>query len=780
MGSQCCKGNSRKSSVTENAGSTSSPKSKCPIPAQREGKQSAETRPVEKHPSPRISSKDAEKEPESDIGQQSRVDTSDVIVNIDGGDQPLTSQGEKAEFFERTTEVDEYTLRNQKMNLDIIRTGGSEDTEARLFDAYTDLMIHVTTPMWLFVEHNKIEGQDHKQNFEVDFQQLFRSSNSNTDRTTITVVCGSAGSGKSTMIQKIVRDWARNKKYEQFKFVFHFKIQNLTAMKDKTHLNNLVLHSYPYSKDELDHVWKEPRNILFILDNFDHLDGTINFSDNERNSDPPHQCFIPESSSEVSDIVRCLMQGDLLKGCSVLVTTRPWKLRTLRQTTIDLTFQIMGFTSESVKQYFHSYFRDKQYVGRVMNLIERNDILRSMCRNPLFCSVLASSLKSRQVHGEEQRARFSINLTRLFSAYVTVLLRDSGYDEETSRNGLLKLGELAHNGISRNIFSFETDVLSDQNSFPPNLTSGFMSQVPDKNTRGVVFKFAHSAVQDFVAALMKRMGTPGRALKGLLNETFTAADDRFSMFTRFLVGLSSPKSTDQLEGKLGKFPCEASSSISDWLKDNVKSRLQNLEHGHNQTIFLNMLHCFLEYEDRELMTAALASINRIKFNQCSLQYSDCVVLSTTLINMELIEELDLSSCGIKAEGLQLLQPMMHKCKVLRVSGNDLRDSAVKIFSSVLKGNDCKVQTLDLKSTRLTDACLSSLFSALSENCSLTELDLSNTVQHWENANRFTDLVLREITGCKTQRKEIRWVRIGRGHDISNYNRESKGIIVKTD
>ncbi|XP_051865928.1 NACHT, LRR and PYD domains-containing protein 1 homolog [Pristis pectinata] len=697
-------------------------------------------------------------EPDSDIGQQSRVETSDVIVNIDDGNRPLTSIGEQTDSFERITEMEylhRYVLRNRTMKLN----GVTEVADTHLLDElYTDLTIIKTSPERPFIEH--VEGQEENttQNLQVEFDELFRSSDTDTGRTTTTVVCGAAGTGKNTMIQKIIHDWATRNKYKQFTFLFHFNFQNLNGIKGRTNLNTLILDAYPYFINVLEDLWKEPEKILFIFDDFDQFDQSINFSDDQRNSKQSHQCFDPRFNCFMPDIIRCLIQGDLLKGCSVLVTARPWKLETLHQITADLTFQIMGFTSQKVKEYFRRYFRDEQFAANTIQLIGQTDILSSMCCNPLFCSVLASSLESEQASTEGQSPAFVVNHTQLFCAYATNLFRRCGYNEITSRDSLLQLGNLSLNGIACKKYLFEIDALGDLSVRLPNFTSACMIPVPTNDMYSVCYKFTHSSLQDFVAALIKVLSTSGNGLKGLLNETFTARDGRFSTFSRFLVGLSSRKSIYSLDWELGSFPSDATSCVSEWLKEFVKRRVPNLNSEINQVMFLDILHCLFEFGDTETTTETLEPVRTIKFNQCHLKTSDCAIISRTLIYSELMEELDLSSCRVQLEGIQQLEPVLHRCKILRLNGNDLQDSGVKCLSEFLKKQDCIIQLLELKSNRLTDDCLENLFAALTVNSSLTELNLSNYSQDEQQANMFRDSTLKYYVHSGALQRFIRWIR----------------------
>ncbi|XP_059814324.1 uncharacterized protein LOC132386050 isoform X2 [Hypanus sabinus] len=629
---------------------------------------------------------------------------------------------------------------------------GSLLTEKRNIDEfYTDLCVIATSPKRLFIEHDEMQEESNKQDFQVDFHQLFKSGKSLTNNAAITVVCGAAGSGKSTMIQKIIHDWSTGTIYKEFKFVLHFTLRQLNAIKCKTNLNTLILDAYPHFKGSLDHLWKETNNILFILEDFDQFEGIIYYQDEMKKENKQQEYLEPQSLCLVSDIVKSLLQGDMLRGCSVLITTRPWNLDTLREASIDSTFQIIGFTADQVKQYFLR----NGLQANVIKLIEQSDILCSMCRNPLFCSALCASVNSQQGQGEG--TTYVIYNSRVFSAYYAILLDRCGYNVKSSRNSFHKLGELAYTGICNKKESFESEKLSDLNLYLPNFASTVMIQVQDNDMTASVYKFTHAFVRDFVAAVSKRLYSKGIELQRILDQSFTSTDDRWNIFSRFLFGLCSGQSTDRLEGLLGKCNDDVSLCISDWLSETIKRRIENLEGKYNQKKFLNILHCLSEFGDVQLTKNTLTVKPAIKFNQCVLRPSDCTVICTTLTCPEAITEMDLSSCRLQLEGIQQLETVLHKCEILRLSGNDLQDAGVKCVSEALKKDDCKVKQLELKSNKLTDDCLEDLFCALAGNRSLMVLDLSNSTHDEHQANRFTAGNLQNMEQSCNSNRDIRLI-----------------------
>ncbi|XP_072893605.1 uncharacterized protein [Hemitrygon akajei] len=622
----------------------------------------------------------------------------------------------------------------------------------------SDIYIEPTITM-IESEHANLTGGTHTHITEVEYQELFKLSKSDSEKTTISVIYGAAGTGKSTLIQKIINDWAREVDFQEFCFVLPFKIQNLNAIKSPLTLSRLILDSYPHFEDYLDHLWNEPKRLLFIFDDLDQLYRLFALSDTGRNNNSRYsftdtEITNTESKYLVCDIVRCLLQGKFLRGCSVLITTREWKLELLNHVTADSTFEFMGFTSEKAKTYFRRYLGNGQNTNEIVDFIKQSDILWNMCSDPLFCVTLASSLESFQAQGERN---LIINHTMVLFDYVTHLFTKCGYDGSTNRKYLTAVGELAEKGIKENTLSFEGDAFRDLDSCTSMFISAFMYQGPDKQCGGAIYKFRHSVLRDFLAALANVLNAPISRLKQILDERSTDITGRFSTFLIFLVGLSSRKSTDRLELELQTFPTEVTSCISEWLRKIVTRRLKDLDTNHTQRMFLCILYCLLEFRDDEIMKEVLIPITTIKLNHLRLKSPDCIILSRTLIYPEVIQELDLSSCFAQPEDIRKLEQVLPRCVNLRLNQNNLQDSGVKRLFDVLKKS--KIKTLALKSNHLTDNCLESVFFALTTNPSLMQLNLSNSSQDGKEDNKFTDEKLQYYYERSAQQKEIKWQRI---------------------
>ncbi|XP_072891657.1 NACHT, LRR and PYD domains-containing protein 12-like [Hemitrygon akajei] len=139
----------------------------------------------------------------------------------------------------------------------------------QLIDRYAELTVISTVRDRRLVEHELLaRGRDHEEwkqkhlcreleKIRIDhlFQKNYSDSlwdhikglfirRSTSGRST--AVAGLPGIGKTTMVQKILNDWATGKVYKEYKFVFSFKFRDLNLINCRINLRELILDQYPY------------------------------------------------------------------------------------------------------------------------------------------------------------------------------------------------------------------------------------------------------------------------------------------------------------------------------------------------------------------------------------------------------------------------------------------------------------------------------------------------------------------------------------------------------
>ncbi|XP_041036643.1 NACHT, LRR and PYD domains-containing protein 3-like [Carcharodon carcharias] len=691
-------------------------------------------------------------------------------INITQGLSELPShQKDVQQKHKETLQIQTETLRVNTILL-------KKDKILQLVDRYVELTVLSNVRDQTLLEHELLaRGRDHeewrekhlhKQLEKIQIDKLFRSSffqrhslrhkmmgllrgcKSASRSGSSAAVSGVPGIGKTTMIQKIVYDWATGKIYPHFQFIFSFKFRNLNTINCRINLRNLILDQYPYFRNVLGDLWKNPEGLLFIFDGLDEFKESIDFADNQRNQS---MCTDPESWCEVSDIVYSLIQHKLLPGCSVLVTSRPTALHSLKKAEINVWAEILGFAGDERKEYFNKFFEGQTVAAAVVKHLEENEILYTMCYNPSYCWILGLSLGPFFTQRDRKQQQIPKTITQLYSYYIYNILKNHSREIESHHGVFLKLGEMAFTGVSEKKIVFRNGDLIKYNLQPSQFLSGFPMELleRDDSVQSVVYTFPHLTIQEFVAALAQFLTPDPGYIRKVLREAYSKKDGRFEIFLRFVVGLSSPQSAWPLEEFLGPFLHQTTRQVIDWVKEKVEGQINNRESETDKRDLLNILHYLFESQNKELAQATVGSVKTLAFSELQLTTIDCVVLSHVIGLCDTIKHLDLFGSFIPCEGLQCLASVLLKCQELRLSCNKLGDSGVKLLFAALRNPDCKIQKLQLRYNNLTVSCAKNLASTLSTNQLLTNLDLGN--------NKLGDSGVKQLSvalrnpDCKIQR-----------------------------
>ncbi|XP_039599401.1 NACHT, LRR and PYD domains-containing protein 12-like, partial [Polypterus senegalus] len=233
-------------------------------------------------------------------------------------------------------------------------------------------------------------------------EQLFRRSPVSVNPVNIIAVSGMAGIGKTTMVQKIMYDWARGTQYQRFAFVFLFKFRELNLLDNENEtqvsLTKLIERHYKYlSDDPLKDVLKNPETLLFIFDGLEEFKHKLNFTDSQL-------CSNPDVEVPVHILVTSLVSRTLLKGCSVLITSRPTALEAMDMERVDRFVEILGFFPEQRLMYCMKIFGGTALAAEAFQYVKENTILYTMCFIPSYCWMICSVLKSHFMTPEKAKS----------------------------------------------------------------------------------------------------------------------------------------------------------------------------------------------------------------------------------------------------------------------------------------------------------------------------------------------------------------------------------------
>ncbi|XP_078366412.1 NLR family CARD domain-containing protein 4-like isoform X3 [Oculina patagonica] len=298
------------------------------------------------------------------------------------------------------------------------------------------------------------------------------------------LVYGRPGIGKSTFTQKIAVDWTRGEKeiLKNFDVLLLIKLRDVCDIEDFSAILNtaeLLSAEDPMAVTNLyKYVCQNEEKVLLVLDGYD------------------------EYSAGKSSPVFQIWKGSKLRGCCVVVTTRPVKEDELRRPS-HVQFEINGFDSDKqVKQFASKLLSDQKEVEELVEYLSKQN-LRSMAEIPLLLLMLCLLWKEKDRRGlPTSRADLYIRFMQTLLDHMTAKDSDEAFKSiEEYKEELSKLGELAFYALLEDCLHFNFSKLPEGDVFKTFIDVGFfqLSKVSSLNPEKIVY-FLHKSVQEFLAA----------------------------------------------------------------------------------------------------------------------------------------------------------------------------------------------------------------------------------------------------------------------------------------
>ncbi|PKK32277.1 nucleotide-binding oligomerization domain containing 1 [Columba livia] len=589
----------------------------------------------------------------------------------------------------------------------------------------------------------------------------------NEDGETI-YVFGDAGIGKSILLQKIQSLWAKKELDIGAKFFFRFLCRMFSCFKeDEVICLKDLLFKYNCYPDQdptevFHYILQFPHTVLFTFDGFDEIYSNFDLSS------VPEMCS-PHEAIHPLVLLVSLLRGKLLKGSKKILTARTGT--EIQKNIIRKKVLLRGFSSNNLKQYTTMFFKDMGQQTLVLNQLEANPFLCSLCSVPLFCWIIFKCYEHfHSMFDSHELPACSVTLTDVFLLMIEVhlnrslktsLLKNNTRSQaemfKSRKETLLALGKMARKGMENSSFVFEQEEVSSASISEEDLQLGFLRTV--KGYSGCdnqsTYEFLHLTLQSFFTALFLVMEekVDAKELLHFFNEcssTETAQptclpipwlkkqiagkdpfrnNEHFHFTNLFLCGLLS-RSKQKLfrhlvlptviKRKRRALITYLGESMKSHLKGLTRSRLQNYNQLQVQPNFVWMLRCLYETQNEKVgkLAAKRMHANYVKLTYCNASSADCSAISFVMHHFQKRLALDLDNNNINDYGVKELLPCFSKLAVIRLSVNQVTDHGVRILYEELS----KYQTvtyLGLYNNQITDVG-AKYVAKLIEECSSLE------------------------------------------------------------
>ena len=350
---------------------------------------------------------------------------------------------------------------------------------------------------------------------------------------------GVAGSGKSTLTQRMCCDYTNGCFAQDYNIVIQVTLRSLPKDQELT-LEDLIFTSVG-DADIVEEIAAsisscQGQAVLFIFDGFDEL----------------------SEEMRESSLVRNIIKGHILPQSSFVVTTRPISAESLYQC-VDRRVEISGFGKEEVEKYITEYFASSNPSAgeKLLSALSLRPHIERLCYVPLLLLMVCYIVS---LDGDS--AELPRTLHQLFEYLIILTLNHNlerlgwkeraGNLQDVSRlcPSFDKLTQLALEGIEKDTIIFPNLDFEVDSAF-----LGLFNCIATRNRFGVVSRtwhFLHLAVQEFMAAFAVAKKTPEEqvtfwkqhlTLKYNKEGQFVFTQDRYYtlfLFYSGLTGLNTP------------------------------------------------------------------------------------------------------------------------------------------------------------------------------------------------------------------------------------------------
>ena len=600
------------------------------------------------------------------------------------------------------------------------------------------------------------------------------------------LLTGRAGMGKTTFVQKVVRQWAKGESRlsNRIKTVLYLDLNVLEDVRRTVCLKEVIRNHVPLEAPEefIDFVKSNPNSIMIVVENVS--DSIIEFDDTNFDNTLEERMPFPA-------LLKKLITGKLLKGATILALSSVANSSHSNVFNVESQTEILGFSPGLVKEYTKRYFGSTgQDEPEAIALAESlTDDALSICCVPSNCFYLCSILKwlrsSPNASGLKKKSIIPETITELYLTMVQMIypmekrslctptssnelrpLRENPLDREgsstdktstNSQSPLIHSGacSLAMRSICEERATFTGDEIREELSEEEIPIYFRLIKPPYKDSQETHFSFRWSCLKEFLAAyfiISDISLTKFESLVGHVKEDVSRKRDQVLQFACRLLFQQSHAS-DKKKKEMIHLVMELGNA-----SQTCKRSQKELQ--------LVMMRCVAEVKDDKLSREVASKfLPFVEFSSCEIGVTECSALANILgaspfasIKRIALADNKISVMGIRQLTQKLLLPCKGPTEELNLKGNALSDLGLEELAEALKKKECKLKILNLADNDITSAGVAKLSLALVSNTSLEELNLSCNEICSQGVSQLATVLRKETT--KISRLNLSWNKIG--------------------
>ncbi|CAJ0918023.1 unnamed protein product [Ranitomeya imitator] len=222
-------------------------------------------------------------------------------------------------------------------------------------------------------------------------------------------------------------------------------------------------------QDEIfQYILDNPRQVLITFDGFDEF--RFVFTDDSKHCSPTEP-------TSIADLVFNLIQGNLMKDCIKMVTSRPDVVNVSLRKYVRKELHVKGFSEEGIELFIKKHHRNTDTAGDIISLVKANSSLHGLCNIPVFCWIASKCHKQLIGCGSKTPQ----TMTDMYVLTLKHFLLHSSANLKGAENILSKdidsirhLGKLALNGLCQQLYVFSYSDVSKEGLTEEDLSLGFL------------------------------------------------------------------------------------------------------------------------------------------------------------------------------------------------------------------------------------------------------------------------------------------------------------------